>query len=245
MPGGRTYKRRRSFKRTPRLRKRSYKRPRRYRRYGSRRRRQTSMAIPRGMPAQRSVTLRYVDFLSFPADSTGSPTYLTYRANSIFDPFAGVGGHQPLYHDQWAVFWKYYTVIGSKIRITCQAAANQATMGLLGVILSHDATMSGFTPETLMEQGRNRWTWYQPNTNGFKPRVLTQGYSAKKFWNVTNVKDNMSVLGAYFGSDPISIANWHIWNCANPQGGTAAGCDLVVTITYKCILSEAQVVASS
>lgn len=197
------------------------------------------------MPSQRFVSLRYVDFLSFPADSTGVPTYLTYRANSIFDPFAGVGGHQPLYHDQWAVFWKYYTVIGSRISIQLQASANQATMGLLGVILSNDATLAGLSPETLIEQGRNKWVWYQPNTNGFKPRTLRQGYSAKKFWNVANVKDNQATLGAFFGQDPVTLANWHIWNCANPQGATASGVDLVVTIDYRCILSEAQVVASS
>lgn len=203
------------------------------------------MAIPRGMPSQRAVTLRYVDFLSFPADSTGTPTYLTYRANSIFDPYSGAGGHKPLYTDQWAVFWKYYTVIGSKISIQLQASANNQTMGLLGVVLSSDNTLAGLSPETLIEQGRNKWVWYQPNTNGFKPRTLTQGYSAKKFWNIANVKDQQSVLGAFFGANPVSVANWHIWNCANPQGGTAAGLDMVVTITYRCILSDAQVVASS
>lgn len=197
------------------------------------------------MPAQRAVTLRYVDFASFPANNTGIPTYVTYRANSIFDPYAGAGGHKPLYTDQWAIFWKYYTVIGAQISVALQASANSQTMGLLGILLSSDNSMPGLAPQTLMEQGRNRWTWYQPNTNGFKPRAVKCGYSAKKFWNIANVKDNFGVLGAFFGANPVSVANWHIWNCANPQGAQAAGLDLVITITYRCILSDAQVVASS
>jgi len=43
---------------------------------------------------------------------TSSSTQINYRLNSIFDPQYSVGGHQPAFHDQWALLYQRYRVVG-------------------------------------------------------------------------------------------------------------------------------------
>lgn len=110
-----------------RYRKRRTKRPikrrvnRRYRRTGKRFR----MAM--GVSSYRFAKLFYCDVLSTGVAASSSATY-TYQT-SAFDPYVAVGGHQPMYFDQYAAMYQRYTVMGVAYYIEC--ATDQATNGPL------------------------------------------------------------------------------------------------------------------
>lgn len=110
-------------------------------------------SIPRGVkayPQMRLVRHRYVDNIAMPAASAaGFPSLYWFRANSVFDPDYTGTGHQPLYHDEMAAVYNFYTVIAAFIRVVFDQ--NQSEQITHGVILSDDATLPN-NPNTLLEQ---------------------------------------------------------------------------------------------
>lgn len=199
------------------------------------------MAVPLGFPRQQVVTLRYVDYVTFPTDATGIPTYVTFRCNSIYDPYEGIGGHQPLMYDNWAALWRHYVVIGSKIQVTLSQDSDDIGSGIWGIYLTHTpSVMATLTPASLMEQGRTKWRQYQGSASAPKAGRISAGYSMKKFWSLANVKDNLGGYGAPFGEDPAFQAYWNIWNFCNPYGeGGSPVLSGTVVITFKVLLVQA------
>lgn len=63
----------------------------------------------------------------------------TYKT-SIFDPNAEMGGHQPMWRDQYAGIYGSYRVRGIKYRVTAALSANVNTNWWLGVRAFNSAT---------------------------------------------------------------------------------------------------------
>lgn len=107
----RRYRKRRTYKRRK---KRTYKRRYTKKRKYVRRRRQ--LRLGGGLFAKsKIVKLRYVTtYVIAPFAGTGLFTHVVFRANSIHDPEHAVGGHQPYGHDEWALNYENYQVLGSK-----------------------------------------------------------------------------------------------------------------------------------
>lgn len=123
MPG--RYKRRRYGRR----RNRSNRRFKRFgRRYGRRRPSLKITSRKFNNPAISDsvwIKLKYTDWTGIAVTGT-TPGVLRYRGNSIYDPDqAGTGG-QPTAFDQWAAFYKFFYVSGSKIRIRAWNSGNEA-----------------------------------------------------------------------------------------------------------------------
>jgi len=57
--------------------------------------------------------LKYVDFLTLVPPNDGSYAVMSWQT-SIFDPQAGIGGHQPLWHDTFQNIYSFYRVHGIK-----------------------------------------------------------------------------------------------------------------------------------
>lgn len=63
------------------------------------------------------VKLTYVQQITLtPPVGSATGTYV-FRANSCFDPDFSVGGHQPLYFDQYSAVYDHYRVVGSSIKV--------------------------------------------------------------------------------------------------------------------------------
>lgn len=76
-------------------------------------------------PDTKLVRHKYADTISLPAAAAGVGSFYQFRANSTFDPdFTGVG-HQPMFRDEMAAQYKYYTVMSAKIKIIIPAAATE------------------------------------------------------------------------------------------------------------------------
>lgn len=185
-----------------------------------------------GQPNRKIVKMRYSDTIELNPGLT-VPSGHAFRASSIFDPdYTGVG-HQPMSHDQWALFYNHYTVIGSKIRFKFSSSTAGTEPIVCGVILNDDASAPS-TVSSLIEQGRGGYTML--DTKSRSVITLKKGYSARRFHNVADVKD-VDRLSATFGTNPTENAFFVVW-AACLSGGDPATMYGQVTIDYLCVLKE-------
>jgi len=193
-----------------------------------------------GFPKQRVITLKYVCFYELPPDNSGSFSYYSFRANSIYDPEVATGGHQPMGADQWGQFYDHYTVIGSKISVTASQHGNNTAPGLWGTMCTTNPSLSQYSnPTGIMESGTGKWKQFQVGNNAPRAGTVSVGYSAKSIWNLQSVKDNQDEIGAFWGADPSRAAYFHVWSALNPATtGNTSALTLAVTIYYRVLLAQ-------
>lgn len=199
-----------------------------------------------GFPSGRLVKMRYADqFLAAPS----TPNYWsnTFRCNSINDPDYTNIGHQPLGHDQWLQFYNHYIVIGSKIRVTAiRSVGADTSFPAAYLSLQLTDSPSFINPATdynkMLENGLIKHKLWAPS---FATATMSLGYSPKKFYNIKDLKDNVTRIGSAFGSNPNDEAYWTI--TYNPLDGiaTATPIRFVVVIDYIVMLSEPKDLAIS
>lgn len=241
------YKRtRRSYRRRP---KRLARYPKR-RAYGTgKRRRITRGGGPgyrfMGFPKQQVVTLRYSDgFLLTQAD----PSHV-YRANSPYDPdYTGViAGHQALGWDQWAQFYDHYVVIGSKITVHMNYGEGGNAVPCVGYIYLDD-DQGTYTLNQLVESGVGKTRFLGMTEGKQGPVSIRNTYSAKKFFNITNTKDNVDRLGAAVTANPSEDVYFNVGILPYSDQVSAEAEDIVtgrVTIDYIVLFSEPKTLPTS
>jgi len=95
---------------------------------------------PRAWPEQMTATLPYCEEIALNA-GPGSYASATYRANDMFDPFYGIGGHQPYGFDQYTNVYNYYGVESSDISVYYSpSAVSDQIPGYIAVIHSASAS---------------------------------------------------------------------------------------------------------
>lgn len=212
--------------------------------------RKSRKAKPRAMPGfpnQKVVKMRYVEAVTVDP-AIGTLGLWQFRANSIYDPDQTGLGHQPLGHDEWAQFYNHAVVLGSKINAKFSyAAGNSTTNQMIGVYLSDDAVIPT-TGLQIAEQGLGSYKLmgavnYAPGGGQTVPTIYNT-YSAKQFYNVADVKDNMTRLGALFGANPDDNAVYTTW-VYNTTGADVGPTEILVTIDYIVLLSEPKSLAQS
>lgn len=224
--------------------------PKRYtrKRRTRRRKKKTQMFSRRsmpGFPSNKVVKMRYVDTFELdPAAGTVAPWI--FRANGIFDPDQTGIGHQPLGHDQWAQYYNHAVVIGSKINVKfIYSDATQTDGQLCGCYLSDDTSFPT-SASTLMEQGLGKYRLMSMSVIG-SPSVVSinNTFSAKKFFNITDIKDNLDRLGSTFGANPADEASYIVWVGAIDAISNPGKTKILVTIDYIVSLSEPKALAQS
>lgn len=94
--------------------------------------------VPRGMPQSMTVKLKYYEAVAVNPIS-GAITSIGIRANSCFDPYVPVGGHQPKGLDQYFALYDTAVVIASRISAKLVSAV-AGDMGIFGISLRSDST---------------------------------------------------------------------------------------------------------
>lgn len=191
-----------------------------------------------GFPLQRIVKMRYIEQITLSLSGTYETSL--YRANSIFDPRYATGGHQPLGHDQWSTFYDHYVVLGSKLTFTLSADSSITTPKLPVIVAAYttdDATLVNPDPMALAEQGKCRYKMMNGN-NGTGTFAVSSYYSAKKFYNVTDVNDNLDRIGASFGADPPDIALFAVSAGLVNGGSISQNLYGIIQIDYIVSVSE-------
>jgi len=205
-----------------------------------------------GFPKNKVVKMRYVEYtqLDLTNSVTGGFEYAYYSANSIYDPTAVVGGHQPMGHDQWSLFYNHYVVLGAKMKVTFASRDNVVAQPIIvGISIEDDTTSGATNVQTIQEYGGAKYKMFQGYTS-MSTRQVTANFSAKKFFGVTDVKDNMPRIGATFGANPVDQAFFRIFACTadgtsaiGPAGDVIVGCN--VEIDYIVVLQEPKELSQS
>lgn len=104
-------------------------------------RRQPNYIVPRNLPIyhfgdqppRKRALLKYVCHETIASIGAGAIVVKEYRANGMYDPEVGVGGHQPYGFDQLMTQYYHFTVIGATFEIECQTHTDspQIWMGMV------------------------------------------------------------------------------------------------------------------
>lgn len=226
--------------------KRKYQKKRQYRRRRPYRRRRTypmlrAMGTPSGMPTTRIANLRYVqkDQLSSTSGVMGS---VSYNANSVYAPRSS-GGHQPMGFDTWASMYNHYVVLGSRIKVSWSLASSSSTTNdmVCGIMLNDDGVLGYAQYDGVIEsrKGGHQMLHIQ---RGQKNNYAN--FSAKKFFNLKDVKDNVSRIGAHVSASPTELAKFIVWG-QSLDLLTSNVLDYVVQIEYIVLFSEPKELAQS
>lgn len=190
-----------------------------------------------GFPQNKIVKMKYVENVSFDLTSLGQEKH-TFRANSIFDPYVTGIGHQPIGHDQWNLFYNHYCVLGAKITAQFTSGSNDTGFEpvMYTVLLLDDTTTTASILDSI-EQGKAHYTLQNGQVNA-AAKTIRNTYSAKKFFNVADVKDNLDRIGAPFGSNPTDEAIFQVGAQTIDEVPSAQGHNALITIEYIVMMSE-------
>lgn len=226
------------------------KRPMRRRRYGRRRygRRKRSLGLGvnkmMGFPNSRLVKMRYCTHVNLDPGAGTLATY-TFRANSVYDPdFSGVG-HQAIGFDQWSLFYGEFVVIGSKISVLYNKVGNDGVNQIVGISLNNDSTTIGTDYTTMIERGQCKWKLMQPTNNGQNDHKIRKGFSAKKWFNIKDIKDNTPRIGHDASGNPVQSAFFTVFANALDQASDPSVANYLVTIDYLVLCSNPLQIAQS
>lgn len=134
-------------------------------------------------PRTKLVKHTYSDQISLAASGfAGQPQTWIFRANSTYDPdYSGVG-HQPMFRDEMAAKYNYYTVLSSTVEIIFPA---QDTARKVVSLWCDDDTTTPTTLTGLQEQRRTVDCVKLDKRNG--PLKMKSFYDAAR-WNKSTVK---------------------------------------------------------
>lgn len=189
------------------------------------------------------VRLRYVEATSIDVSTAGAAAGYVWAANSIYDPNqTGVGG-QPFGHDELAAVYNKYCVVSSRIKacFSPRTAANEPP-AQVGILLNGAGGLPSTSVSTIIAQ--QLCPWAQLPYDKACSRNIVCNFSAKSFFNIKDVKDNMDNLGAAFGANPAELATFTVW--AGCESGSDTGIiDVLVVIDYVVYVSEAKPMPTS
>lgn len=192
----------------------------------------TSRYTPSGMPAQRIAKLRYAEQVEL-TSTLGGLTEHRFSCNNAYDPNTTGTGHQPMGYDQWSALFNHYTVLGAKVTINTLQNAGAVNPGYIGVYTT-DGTSNPYTSaDEFIEAKRGSFT--QLVADQAHVKRLVSKFSTKKFFNVSDVKDN-SELKASVTASPSEVAFWNIWY--HTTDGTTNSVKIMVVIDFIVSFSE-------
>lgn len=203
------YQKKRTYRKRPYTRRKKYTLTRRPAR------RWDSANTASGVPKTRTCKLRYCENFVL-QNVSGALNSLPFRANSIFDPNVAFGGHQPMGRDIWAQLYKEYCVLGAKITLYCGSDNGTVPM-TTGVSVNSNTNPLYSETTSYVESKTGQWVQLMDNRNA--KRICTT-YSAKKYWNLTDVKDNREEIGAPMASNPAKECFFVIWAQPNDRTST-------------------------
>jgi len=179
-----------------------------------------------GFPNSIITKIRYCDEFSYNSNLAGVASNI-WRANGIFDPDYTNIGHQPLYRDNFAAIYDFYTVLGSKITVHFQSES--ATLGAFVGIVGSDTPSISTTRATLREMNNAVSTIIGSVNNGSK--TLTMTYSPEEQLGA-NVKDDSSSMTSV-GADPTAGEGQYYYGVWAATADSASTCKITVQIEIE------------
>lgn len=202
----------------------------------------------REFPNQMRVKLRYCAVFNAPVAATAAgaaPGYAaSFRANSVFDPDAAIGGSSATGFSQWSQFYQKYTVVGSKmsLRVLDQDTGTATTgtlNGLYGITLRDSA--APISPPTVIALVTDSDAVHSGYDSWHAAAAISKSVTVSKYFGVENILDNNELSGSTgttLGSNPGREIFYYMWLSQAPGTGSATQAMLCqVFITYDVIFS--------
>jgi len=219
-----------AYKRRRRVRKRSSKRRmvRKMRRPSRRRRRGGKRSVP--IPNRMFTKLKYSEIFGMTFTAGGAPANYQWAINSIFDPNQTGAGHQPLGHDQWALFYANYRVHGIKYYITM---TNIGLDQLEVAVQIRPNTDTSAVMDTIRESPTTVYRSVLGGEQSASGTKVCKGYCSiarARGVSKTVVKAENDYQAA-FGANPVALPLLNIW-MQNQDAATSATIRVRVDLVY-------------
>lgn len=135
------------------------------------------------------------------------------RMNNINDPVYALGGGQPMYYDELAALYTYYTVYGASATITFINKTNttEAAFTKVGIYPLNTSTTAASIGEATE---RDYCTYAQLGPNTGDQGIITMSSYAKPYQVIGRDKDEAgddTMTGTFAGSGPVQEPLWHIF----------------------------------
>lgn len=213
--------------------------------------------VPRATIADRTfLKLPYAVEYLVTLGGIGAPEQIAFRANSLFDPEAAVGGIQPFGYDQYAAFYQRYTVLGCSCFITAAPAgdASAAPNGFNSVYRlnlwptagTQAAVASGYTPigatAAVAEQPYGKSKLISVNTIGAPGAGMIKSYmsTAKMFGVSTTAVLGETSYSALITANPSLEWFWNI-SLEDSAGTFSTGTGrfyIFIRLVYYAVMNE-------
>lgn len=195
-------------------------------------RNRSMVPIGLGFPKKVLVTHRYQECVAV-GSTTGSLGKYSFACNGMFDPNITSTGHQPMYFDQFGAIYDQYTVIASKVKFTVVATTVNNSF-LVATDINDDTTTTATTISTVGEHSPGKIRYY-PGLSGTAPLVLTNKWSAKKYFGGSILgNDNLQGTPA---ANPLELSYFDFY-IQDPVGLASVACNVYVEIEYIAIWTE-------
>jgi len=198
-----------------------------------------------GFPPTTRANLRYVTTVDI-ANGYTQALY-KFRANGCADPDFTGDGHRPIGWDNWVTFYNHYVVVGSKLTVTVSAGNannNSDAVCFFNTLADDDVVPSDLS--ALLEQGKVKYRILPGNMQTQRPVYIKQYYSPKRFFNITDIKDNLTRIGAATSADPAEAAMFVIGKQGvMPSGDYGGSFQMICQIDYIVEFSEPKQLAQS
>lgn len=151
------------------------------------------------LQAKKVVKMRYAIEVGLDPTVT-TPASFAFSCNNINSPLASVA-HQPLTHDQWALFYNKYRVLSSKIKVTNYVTSiSNLAPAWTGTYIDPDGTLTYTTAEQIIEDprtGKQFSSTFQKPDQRSGNTVFRKSFNPKRHLAPEAAGDSTA-----FGSDP-------------------------------------------
>jgi len=202
----------------------------------------SKQVIPRGPKLGLTVPTWQKARVAVPFDldvgTVGAISKYVFRANSIYDPDLTGTGDSVLDYQTFSSHYNHYVVTGAKITLKAYSSMG-SNANVIGIMLNDDTTTPSYFSEVLMQSDSK---FGIVGSDG-KILTVTKNFSAKRFFNVTDVKDNLDRIGSVMGSNPTDDAYFTVYALPMDVVTDTAPVRCVAIIDYIFHLSEAKDIA--
>ncbi|UYD39100.1 MAG: capsid protein [Wigfec virus K19_562] len=197
-----------------------------------------------GQPKRKTVIMPYSTNVSLTSVVPGASQNYVMRANSIFDPDVTGAGHQPLSHDQWALFYNHYVV--TYCTVTCEwinanAPGTAMYPQAIGIQINDDVNTlitGGAGISTALENKHIRYR-FVPRTDKAEADSRTwkvkYRFSPLKFANRSKYSQDVR---AAMGNNPTEQVMIHVFAAPLSAADTVGTWYVNIHVAYTVELSE-------
>lgn len=188
-------------------------------------------------PRMKITKHKYVETVSLPGAAAGIVSQYTFAANNMFDPNYTGTGHQPMYRDEMAAQYNFYTVLWAHIKVMYPMDYVLETHN--AVLLTADTDVTDGSTNTTREV----YKIPTPMRTSAMSRgcVRKRTFDAKKFYH-TSFKAMMAddIFKTGVGSSPTAGNNawFQVISMPRDESASISSQRVTVEITYVCAWRE-------